>query len=64
MNVDTNIKQFRKGAVIKNLMKVVKLVNNEEINLILGDRTYEVADENLYSLSLGFTIQGSKKMEI
>ena len=45
-------------------MKVVKLVNNEEINLILGDRTYEVADENLYSLSLGLTIQGSKKMEI
>lgn len=64
MNVDTNVKQFRKGAVIKNLMKVVKLVNNEEINLILGDRTYEVADENLYSLSLGLTIQGSKKMEI
>ncbi|WP_195397609.1 hypothetical protein [Holdemania sp. 1001302B_160321_E10] len=64
INVETNIKQFKKGAVIKNLMKIVKLVNDEEINLILGDRTYEIADEDLYSLTLGFTIQGSKEMEI
>lgn len=63
IDVETNIKQMRMGGVIKHLLKVIKQAG-EDVELNISDKTYEIEDGNLEVLALGFSIHGSKPMEV
>lgn len=63
IDIETNIKQLRTGGVIKYLLKVIKQAG-DEVELNLSDKAYELAEGNLEALALGFSIHGSKSMEV
>ncbi len=63
IEVTTNIKKFRGGALIKQLLKVLRQADDEP-ELKIGNKSYEISDGNLEALALGFTVQGSEPMEV
>lgn len=63
IEVTTNIKKFRGGALVKQLLKVLRQAGDEP-ELKIGNKSYEISDGNLEALALGFTVQGAEPMEV